>query len=381
MATLEINKSHSKASQISSALRRMAEEVGPEGKLPTHANLLQTLKVSSTTLNKALDELESQKVIYRRHGIGIFAAPQQKQSTIALVCDPTYFQGATHSPFWDLLLLQARKRAEAEDLFCEVHFGKAKDQHSVAFSDSLQNSLSQGVVQGVIGVGMNRATDLWMREKKINYVSFGGPGFYFVDIDNASLIQMGVQVLSQAGCQRVALLHPVKPQTQYSTRHSRWRVTPELFRMALAQHEMPFEPRLMNIGAELVREGATTHLTPQEQGYLAMQQIIEQFADALPDGVAILDDLMTLGAIAAIREAGLKLGHDIRIATHSNRGTGVLSPYYDDLFRLEIDPAQIVETMFATIHSLMCGEEPAGYIYDPMRDIHKTLIQPQLASR
>lgn len=92
--------------------------------------------MSRTTLNTALEDLERQGIIYRRQGAGIFAASRKQRQTVALVCNATFFQGRTHSPFWDVLLEQARDRAAADALDREVRFCKWDDPDSSSIRDA-----------------------------------------------------------------------------------------------------------------------------------------------------------------------------------------------------------------------------------------------------
>lgn len=377
MSILERAKPLSKTSQISVELRRLVEEVGPDGKLPTYSVLLKSLGVSRTTLNAALDDLENQRLIYRRHGVGIYAAAAQKQSTIALVCDPLFFKGATHSPFWDLLLRGARERAEADDLSCEVHFCKSHGVKKLPFSENLKSALQMGHVQGVIGVGMNKAVDAWLRERRINYVSFGGPGPYYVGNDNISMIRQGVQLLAEAGCRRIALFAAMAPFLPHSLIDPWWNTRLELFRMALEHQGLPFDAQLLKLNVDLIQNAeAMTTVSNQEQGHQAAREIFQNVSMEPADGVLILDDLMTVGALAALRELEIQPSRDVQIVTHSNRGTTILSPYHNSLTRLEIDPAQLVDIMFSTMHELMEGNQPKGYVSSSDGLNQRALVAP-----
>ena len=106
--TLEPLAYRSKPQELCAQLAALAQRLGPEAKLPTVTELRKSLGVSLTTLNSALGQLEERGVIERRHGVGIFVAaqwqPKHVPKAISLVCDPTFFQVAGHSPFWDLLV-------------------------------------------------------------------------------------------------------------------------------------------------------------------------------------------------------------------------------------------------------------------------------------
>ena len=53
-------------------LIELAHELGPDAKLPTVLQLRDRLGISIATLNSVLNELEAQRVVRRKHGIGQF---------------------------------------------------------------------------------------------------------------------------------------------------------------------------------------------------------------------------------------------------------------------------------------------------------------------
>jgi DNA-binding LacI/PurR family transcriptional regulator len=378
MNTLAENKPVRKTARVTECLRQLAEEAGPDAKLPTYLELLDTLSVSRTTLNAALDELEGQRVIYRRHGVGIFTAAQRQSPTVALVCNPLYYRGKNHSPFWDVLLAGARERAALGDYSCEVHFCVRREPEALPFSDNLLHTLRSGHVQAVLGVGMNRAVSSWLKDNGIPYVSFGGPGDWYVGVDRSSVIQEGVRVLAEQDCKDLALVSPIIPHRQYSPDEAEWEIKTEIFRMALEQHRLPFAPHRLALSWDLVAgRSQMTTLSHQEQGHRAVHQL---FADAArrPDGVLFTDDVAALGGLAALRELRLRPGLDVRVATHANRGTPLLAQYEDVITRLEVDSDALIDTLFSAVAQLAAGEKPAGFQSNPrtgeMQSIFKVRV-------
>lgn len=377
MNTLTDNKPVKKTTQATESLRRLVDEIGPDAKLPTYLELLSSLSVSRTTLNAALDELEGQRVIYRRHGVGIFTAPRQRCQTIAVVCNPHFFQGKNHSPFWDVLLSGTRERAAQDAFACEVHFCKNNEPDTLTFSDNLLHSLRSGYVHGVVGIGMNRAARRWLAENDTPYVSFGGPGQWYVGVDRVTVIQLGVQTLAELGCRRIAMLSPVIPFKTYSTPEEDSHIRIEIFRTALEHFGLPFYPQLALLNLDLVAEGShTTTLSLQEQGFHSVHQAYASGEG--PDGLLFGNDVMAVGGMAALRELHLNVGQDVQVATHSNKGTTLLTPYEDVLIRLEVDPTEIVDTLFSAIRDLMAGETPTQFEMNPVTHDMQYIVRSAL---
>jgi DNA-binding FadR family transcriptional regulator len=68
-----------KSQALNERLAALAVSLGPNHRMPTVAQLCESLDVSSRTLNFALRELEQQGVIARRNGIGLFVAPTVRE--------------------------------------------------------------------------------------------------------------------------------------------------------------------------------------------------------------------------------------------------------------------------------------------------------------
>ena len=91
-----------------------------------------------------------------------------------------------------------------------------------------------------------------------------------------------------------------------------------------------------------------------------------------PDGLIILDDVMTRGALTTLHRLGLHAGQDIVIASHANKTSSVLHGYEHCLIRLEFDPAEIVQALFALLDAQLQGRPlPA-----PLPPLQPHLILP-----
>ena len=73
----------------------------------------------------------------------------------------------------------------------------------------------------------------------------------------------------------------------------------------------------------------------RESGYACMKDLLEQERDNLPTAVFAMNDLMAIGAMDAIREAGLRVPEDISIMGFDNRE--VSSFVWPKLSTVEID--------------------------------------------
>jgi hypothetical protein len=66
----------------------------------------------------------------------------------------------------------------------------------------------------------------------------------------------------------------------------------------------------------------------------------------------------------------VRVGNDVKIATHLNRGSDVLRGHEDEIFPIEIDPSEITQAMFTMLETLIDGATPT---HSPL------LIAPKLS--
>ena len=378
------------AALLRERLAEMARLRGPGARLPTVRELCMELETTPATLNLALARLEQEGVLRRRQGSGIFVAPDYGRRRVALVCDPAFFGGwAGVSPFWNILVERVRERARVGNEDLSFHFAlpvntpgpgalppqRSAPEATLPLHEGLAAAVRDGRVQGALGIGLSEAAADWLAEHGVPLVSFAGAGRAVVGIDHDGMIPLLVGVLAGQGCRNIELWSPVASHRPVPAsfpadyQHNR-----EAFARALAAAGLPFDAarhRYRNNSHLAAREGAVPTVSHVEQGY---DTAFTAFGPgtppgARPDGIAVLDDMMALGALQALQQLGVRVGRDVRIATHANAGSPALLGWEDRLTCAEVDPGRLVEKMFALLEAMMEGQEP---------EERRVLLQPTL---
>jgi DNA-binding LacI/PurR family transcriptional regulator/DNA-binding transcriptional regulator YhcF (GntR family) len=342
--------------ELSEHLRRLAIERGPNAKLPTQRELCSELKTSSATLYTTLGELEKQNVVYRRHGSGIYVSPRINEKAIALIVGPSFQRARWASPFWDNLLAiciqESQHRVASHNERLTVYITTPSGDGKLPLPENFVGDHEAGRVHGVIGISLDTQSDEWLKEREVPMAAFGGAGWPQVQIDETRLIDMGVRALVEAGCRRVGFWapnphdasRPVDPE-EIGNREVVAR-DHAAFAEALAGHGAALHPELIQDN-RLVACGQRTN---QEQGVEMAGRFLAMGAGERPDGVLIHVDTMTAGVLAALRETGVKIGRDLKIATHANAGTQILYGYEGCLIRVAVDPVQIALELYGLLH-------------------------------
>jgi LacI family transcriptional regulator len=162
------------------------------------------------------------------------------------------------------------------------------------------DSVQQGRVDGVIAVLFKlSARDLFpLLEMNIAVVRFEAvkkqAGEYPLDnlyVDNVAAAQAGISHLISRGHTRIGMIAGERGPAYY-------RILG--YRQTLAEHGLPLDE-------ELIRSGVFA----EEGGYQSMQELLR--LSPRPTAVFASNDVMAMGALIAIKEAGLRVPADIAV--------------------------------------------------------------------
>ena len=163
-------------------------------------------------------------------------------------------------------------------------------------TETTRSILTTGLLDGLI-ITADRKEDPLLAQlagHDLPFIVIGRPdstaNLLYVNADNVQGAFMATQHLISLGRQRIAII----VSDQNTAGQDRYMG----YRNALQTYNMNFDAGLVAFGDFSL-----------ESGYEAMQQLIPQ----KPDAVFVSSDTMALGAQRAIREAGLRMPHDIAI--------------------------------------------------------------------
>ncbi len=351
-----------KLQEVCAHLLERAHALGPGAQLPKVIQLRTELGVSMATLDAALRELEEQKILTRRHGIGIFVSSELHTTAIALVCDSHFLRAAGHSPFWDLLLEAAQHRARAGGERFELHLAASGGDLGAPLQRGLTRDIKDRALDGLIGVGLYEEAVRWIEAQGVPFVSIFGPTFSArsasVNFDKERFLALGITQLAAQGCKRVALweVQPVGRDERFLQNYAEEARTFE--RLAHEQGMMVTPP------APLSPESSAS-TSRHEQSVSLAAPFAASRAD-WPDGVLISDDVLAHAALMQLRQMGVCVGKDVQIVTHANAGGQVLAGHGVPLTLLEYHPSETVEAAFSALEALLrTGQPVASVLLEP----------------
>ncbi len=155
----------------------------------------------------------------------------------------------------------------------------------------------KGLLDGVLVQATHIDDEIftWLANGNIPYVVVGRPAdtatMNYVDVDNRSGAQMAVTHLIRLGHRKIATV-----TGPLSTQAGKDRLAG--YRNALSERGLPYDERL-------TAEGDFT----EDGGYYATQRLIPHE----PTALFVASDMMAIGALRALREAGLSVPEDVAI--------------------------------------------------------------------
>ncbi|MBC8134784.1 MAG: substrate-binding domain-containing protein [Fibrella sp.] len=349
------------------SLRRIADELGANARMPSFLELRENLKVSVVTLNKALERLEGQQVLYRRHGVGIFVSQEVSRKTVALMCNPIFFTAAEVSPFWHILVEQVRASVSREGhrlLFQFTTDPSNGDHNGIALQMEVMEAVKAGRIHGVLGIGISEGISIWLKAHGVPVIAFAGYSnyqdheHYAVSFDNSQLVTVGVPLLVEKGCQRIGIWTAFGYHLGAEDTGEKDALVAR-FEAVLAESRLPFHP-------ELVWEARHLPILPDgrrvetfwEQGYRTANAVLDGPQEQHPDAIICNSELMVQGALIAMEKRGMRLREDMEVVGHANIGSRILSPWEDDIVRVANDPAEMARVMLLQLEARMRGESP-----------------------
>ena len=155
-------------------------------------------------------------------------------------------------------------------------------------------------VDGMILTGIRHKDDriAYLMEQGIPFVAFGRADhngeFPYIDVDGAKGSEEGVQHLIDQGYRRIGFIG--LPEELVCAEHRL-----QGYRLAIEKNGLAFDQRLV-LNCENLN---------QDSGYNAMQQLLE--LDEPPDAAFFCSDVLAIGAMRAIRDRGLSVGHNFGV--------------------------------------------------------------------
>lgn len=287
----------------------------------------------------------------RRQGSGTYVS-EKFATSVGLVYDRSLL-GASASPFGELLLNEAQERATAGGEKFSLYLADPSST-GAAVHDDLVEAISTRKIAGVLTVTRQEKAIAWL-EKKVPVValSYRDIAPYRVRIHHAQTAYLGVKELARRGCKRIALWIPegvgIGPKEGSNTFEEL-----ERFKDALKESGLEYAPELVYNLGNLSDTVGDTFIDNREKGRAAAR---ETFGSIKPDGIVSIDDAMTLGALAEMNKMGVRAGHDITIATHTNKGSQLLYAFAEELILLEVDPGEVASAMFSLLEARLRGDE------------------------
>jgi len=261
-------------------------------------------QVSRATVSRVVNDLDSVNPEYRervlkaieetgyRPNLAARSLVSRRSNIIGLVI-PSVARTLFIDPYFPALIESISRACNRHDYILSLFIFHSNNEQQQIYDRALGNGLIDGLI-----VTVDKVDDPFIPQlikHRFPFVYIGRPAntdrISFVDVDNTAGAYTAVTHLLGLGYQRIAMIAAPLDTTVGVDRHAG-------FINALEEHGYPVDEPLVAMG-DFTQEG----------GYRAMKELLPY----QPDAVFAASDLMALGALQAIRQAGLRVPQDIAI--------------------------------------------------------------------
>jgi DNA-binding LacI/PurR family transcriptional regulator len=327
-------------------------------KLPSRPELCKRLDTTRTTLDKAINELVAEGVLYSRNGSGTYVAESQDEQSICTDSWGVIVHDVRQSFYADLVrgVENVAQRYGINVVLCNSDSDFEKQEQYIK---RLNHSVSGIVIAPIVSADRRENDRLYhqLTELKIPFVfcnrhaeGIDAPvvtsnNFYGGYIATKHVLEKGYRNIAYIACQKFRT--SIDRCQGYTT--------------ALMENGIEINPKIITINDQ-------SHSQPL--GYQAMKKILS--SGQAVDAVFCFNDIVARGAYQAIAEAGLRVSDDI----------GVIG--YDNTDICENSTPAITSV---TLNNLAVGTKAAEALYkqinskEDLSDFDFYLLKPDIVAR
>lgn len=340
------------ADTVADALRIALNELGPGRKAPSYREVMREHGVSQTSVAAAHRKLLAEGLIEVRKGQGVFTTSKLAKQSILLMCESAAF--VSSSPFWEMLLeaIAAIFKDRSDQLETVFTIPFLERRETVPIRKFLPNSLWQAIAARrfscVMTVCVDERVNAEIGGMGVPIIAFGGKAQNHIGLDFDDACRQGVREMMRLGCKKIAIYNvpSISIQQLYQAALS----VPGA-RDCLLPPQRVFQVHQPQLGYRSRKD---------EHGFREAQRLFDPATPEAdrPDGIFSIDDKFTLGVLLALERLGMKPGRDVQVASHTNKGSGVLLPWSKEITILEFDPWEVASALVIAADCIVQGRSP-----------------------
>lgn len=296
-------------------------------RIPSTTELAGQFQVNAETVQAALTQLTRRGLVERRRGAGTFVRRGVAGRCVAIVFGENNFARIDRA-FFNLLFDRLTRRLAGAGWDYRHYISTERREADRAFHD-LQQHVADGTVRAVVEFCSNPLIKEWL-QTACPAPSSRCP----LDIDQEDLLRQALGHLLRLGRRDIAVIR------------NRGDDDDGTDRQALADRIVA------EAGAGPARVRVVSSDETMASGHREAMRFLTA-ADGRPDAIASLCDSQTRGVIHAIMQQGLRIGGEVALITHANKGIDLFC--HVPLTRLEVDPDAFAARALAEIQARIDG--------------------------
>lgn len=301
--------------------------------LPTIRELAVKMQVSTATLRAAQSLLCKEGFLEPRHGSGVYVNDRAAHRLVAVVSELNILHHRV-SGFYRDLVSELRHFFQAHQVRTRLYVGEIEPGMQVQETTCPEfvTDVAARRFDGIVPVAMEPHPSWmkWVQRYDVPVVGLGQGFAYHVRYATDAVFSVGLRILREQGCQRVAVLWWGAPEHQH------------VRQMVAAAGLETRDNWLRN----------DLHPSSQGAGWDEFREIWSARAEK-PDGLLVTDDVLFEGAVDGILASGIRVPEQMRIVLQSHLNSRRRYPF--PVTVLADDPAAMARVAGTMLLQLMNG--------------------------
>lgn len=340
---LDIEKPRVIWRQIADQMRHqiLSGKIAPRTKLPSTAQIAKDAETDVKTVHRALSVLVKEGLLSRQRKVGTYVRERRKSLSPMGLYTSTGHLITPHRQFNQFLNFQVQKVAHKRGIKTVSWYDQRPDPERTTLLPEMENAFHAGKVNSLLVLSGSRTHRKWLENLPVPFSLLSA---YFpngVVFDFEGFLEKAIKTLRKKGCKSVSLISNLRPE-----------MVDGPFADFCGRYGLAWRPRHI-VHYDRNNSGPLDHF-----GYHGFKQLWR--SPPHPDGIILYPDATISGLLIAALSAGIKIGRDVKLAVHRNKGMEFFCPVPASFIALDVEDC--AEALIDQAQAMMEGKEPSSQV-------------------
>jgi DNA-binding LacI/PurR family transcriptional regulator len=294
----------------------------PGVKLASNLKLAAHWGTNETTVQRAMEPLVREGLLVRVRCVGTFVREREEKLTcVGVYCGASLKEAPFIHAVNEALMDELHKAGIEMDIWID---SRPRDQRQGAWAPLLKAAENRRF-QAFIGTETDTPLVQWQRKLPVPVAFMGAPTSFpnNVDHDLRQFVDISLRELARQGCRSVGFIAPRLDVLEGCTAKSTRTLS-----LSMLEH---FTHVVVDLGLTVKNDWMrVAHQQPAEplnQEHFGHEQFLKIWSQPeKPEGLLIMNDTISRGALLAMREKQVRVPEDLKLVLHKNETIDLFCP-------------------------------------------------------